>query len=87
MQRDKDKETHSVDIQFHNRHSQTFSKFVDDVHSENLVHVSSTNKELKYFLQLTVQLFHSQNTRQTVESLKQYQLTMFCSRSVPRDFD
>ena len=50
MQRDKDKETHSVDIQFDNRHSQTFSTFFDDVHSENPVHVSSTNKELKYFL-------------------------------------
>ena len=44
------KETHSVDIQIDYRHSQTFSKFVEDVHSENLVHVSSTNKELKYFL-------------------------------------
>ena len=44
------KETHSVHILIDYRHSQTFSKFVDDVDSESLVHVSSTNKELKYFL-------------------------------------
>jgi len=30
--------------------NQTVSKFVDDVHSRNLIHVSNTNKELKYFL-------------------------------------
>ena len=36
----KTKETHSVESQFDYRHSQTSSKFVDDVHSENLVHVS-----------------------------------------------
>ena len=46
MQRDKDKETHSVDIQFDDRHSQTFRKLVDDVNSENLVYVTSTNKKL-----------------------------------------
>ena len=45
----KDKQTHS-DIQINYRHSQTVSKFVDDVHSRNLIHVSSTKKELKYFL-------------------------------------
>ena len=45
----KDKETHS-DIQINYKHSQTVSKFVDDVHSRNPIHVSSTNKELKYFL-------------------------------------
>ena len=43
---------HLVDIQIDYRHSQTFSKFVDDVHSRNLAQVSSTNKELKYFTSL-----------------------------------
>ena len=38
------------DIQINYRHSQTVSKFVDDVHSRNLSHLSSNNKELKYFL-------------------------------------
>ena len=33
------------DMQF-----QTISKFVDDVHSRNLIHVRGTNKELKHFL-------------------------------------
>ena len=37
-------------IQINYRHFQTVSKSVDDVHSRNLIHVSSTNKELKYFL-------------------------------------
>ena len=41
--------THSEDTQINYRHSQTVSKFVD-VHSRNLIHVSGTNKELKYFL-------------------------------------
>ena len=50
---------HSVDIQIDYRHSLTFSKFVDDVHSRNLIQVSSTHNELKYFLQLTVQLLYS----------------------------
>ena len=45
-----------VDIQFDYRHSQTFSKFVHDVHSENLVHVGSANKELKYFLLFNMRL-------------------------------
>ena len=37
------KETHSEDIPINYRHSQAFSKFLDDVYTRNLIHVSSTN--------------------------------------------
>ena len=49
-QKTKRHKSHSVVIQIDYRHSQTVSKVLDDAHSRNLIHVSSTNEELKYFL-------------------------------------
>ena len=45
LEQTKRHKSHSVDIQIDYRHSQTISKFVDDVHSRNLIHVGSTSKD------------------------------------------